>query len=102
MSLSSSEISGYRSQSNNYLAKKLMSTKIAMNNTRIELSESELNHICGGVDIFLSGSKFKQSNVRTKNKSSSHTSSCAFQLTILDADSIDDATGIVKAVTKCS
>ena len=81
-----------------------------INNTPIELSESELDDISGGIDIFLSGSMFEQTNIYSlqstdsENKStmsnsilkSSHTSSGAFQVAILGVDSVSDIASFFK------
>ena len=78
--------------------------KIEKNNAPIELSESELDDVSGGIDIYFSGSMFEQrdisianstesGNMGAKNSSiiqSSHTSSSAFQVAILGIDSISD------------
>lgn len=70
----------------------------------IELSESELDDVSGGIDIYFSGSMFQQDNLSmmnstesgdmgTRNSSivqSSHTSSSAFQVAILGLDSMND------------
>lgn len=78
-----------------------------INKTPIELSESELNNISGGIDILLSGSMFEQSEISsvqqtpsTSNFKSNYISSSAFQIGIFGTGSVNDAksffTGLVK------
>ncbi|MEL6460868.1 MAG: CTB family bacteriocin [Cyanobacteria bacterium J06641_2] len=87
-----------------------MSDNIEKNNAPIELSESELDDVSGGIDIYFSGSMFQQDNLSmmnstesgdmgTKNSSivqSSHTSSSAFQVAILGVDSMSDVFSFFK------
>ena len=84
--------------------------KIEKNNAPIELSESELDDVSGGIDIFFSGSMFEQSNISIANSTesghvgarnssivqSSHTSSSAFQVAILGIDSMSDIFSLFK------
>lgn len=81
-----------------------MSDHIEKQVAPIELSESELDDVSGGIDIYFSGSMFQQDNLSmmnstesgdmgTRNSSivqSSHTSSSAFQVAILGLDSMND------------
>ena len=88
--------------------------KIAKNNAPIELSESELDDVSGGIDIYFSGSMFEQrdisianstesGNMGAKNSSiiqSSHTSSSAFQFAILGIDSISDVFSLFRGFSR--
>ena len=87
-----------------------MSDHIEKQVAPIELSESELDDVSGGIDIYFSGSMFQQDNLSmmnstesgdmgTRNSSivqSSHTSSSAFQVAILGIDSMSDVFSFFK------
>lgn len=89
-----------------------MSNQLDKNHTSVELSEEELEQVAGGIDIFLSGSVFEQSdelfaNSTSSNASgaqttsiskSSHTFSSAFQFIGLGFDSIGDVAKVFKGL----
>ncbi|BAY81263.1 hypothetical protein NIES267_07390 [Calothrix parasitica NIES-267] len=91
-----------------------MSDNIEKQVAPIELSESELDDVSGGIDIFFSGSMFEQNDIysvdsvevgnQESNSSpilkSSHTSSSAFQVAILGIDSMSDAMGFFKGFAR--
>ena len=87
-----------------------MSNELDVNHT-VELSEQELEKVAGGIDIFLSGSVFEQSDdlfanstssnasgAQTTSISNSHTFSSAFQFIGLGFDSISDVTKVFKGL----
>ena len=91
-----------------------MSNELDVNSTQIELSEQELEQVAGGIDIFLSGSVFEQSDELIANSTSSnasgaqttsiskssHTFSSAFQFIGLGFDSIGDVTKVLSGLAK--
>ena len=91
-----------------------MSNELDVNSTQIELSEQELEQVAGGIDIFLSGSVFEQSDELIANSTSSnasgaqttsiskssHTFSSAFQFIGLGFDSMGDVMNVFSGLAK--
>jgi hypothetical protein len=69
-----------------------------------ELSESELDRISGGIDIFLSGSIFDQKlsfspqNRRRRSRGSSNTFSSAFQFAGSGFNSVEDVLAVLRGL----
>lgn len=90
-----------------------MFDQIDANLTQVELSAQELEEVAGGVDIFMSGSVFENSEVMltqntisnsisggTSSVFSSHTFSAAFQFIGLGFDSMSDVVNIFGGLAK--
>ena len=89
-----------------------MTTEMNSNLAPVELSEQELAEVAGGIDIFLSGSMFEQSDVSLTQQTcagpasstsafkSSHTVSSAFQFIGLGFGSMSEVTDVFKSLAK--
>jgi hypothetical protein len=91
-----------------------MSNETNINNSPIELSDDELEAVAGGIDIFLSGSTFEQTDIFSAQRSSSrrnrfgrnalfkssHISSSAFQFIGLGFNSVGDALSFVSGFAR--
>ena len=91
-----------------------MSKETNINKTPVELSQEELDAVAGGIDIFLSGSTFEQTDIFSAHRSSSrrnrfsrnslfkssYISSSAFQFIGLGFNSVSDALSFVSGFAK--
>ena len=91
-----------------------MTTEMNSNLAPVELSEQELAEVAGGIDIFLSGSMFEQSDVSLAQQTgagpaasstntvfkTSHTFSSAFQFIGLGFGSMSEVTDVFKGLDK--
>lgn len=91
-----------------------MSNELDVNYTSVELTAQELEEVAGGIDIFMSGSVFENSEVmlaqNTSSNSSgggtssvfksSHTFSSAFQFIGLGFNSMGDVMNVFSGLAK--